>query len=863
MPRPVQRLILSLVLSAVALPTLWGQSVNEPFDDGNLLSAPAWVGTTSGFVHEAGVLRLEAPDSSGTAWLSTPFSRNLALNATEWQLWLRLDCLLRAGRRVRWVLSSNAADLTQPFAGYVVEFGRVGGEGRVELFRWVVGQPPVRLLASAAGRTDAFATLRLRVRRSAGVTATWELALDPTGGRDFAVEATQLETGLLTSAHTGVVMDYTASARQHFSIDDVVAGTPPADVLGPRVVSVEALSATELRATFDEPVAAMPAASVFALAGIGTAQSAARELVNRAAVRLTFASPLPVGEARQLSVTNLPDLAGNPGSSSAPVTWWDAAPPTRGSLIVAEVMPDPTPPIGLPESEYIELYNRGSRAADLTGCTVADATGERLPLPRVVVPPGQWLLLVPTPRRAAFGPGARGVPMSTPWLNDDADSVVLRRADGQLISAAHYRTDRGPVEGRAGSGRSLERTDLATPCDDPALWQPSRDPSGGTPGAPNSLNIPLADATPPRVTTWSAPGPSQVLLSFDGPLDSASAATPANYRLSYPSGMTLTPLLATLVGASRVELLLPAPLDSQRVTTLVIRDVADCPGNVLSQAIELQLLRLRAPRPGELILNELLAHPAVSGSRYVELRSTAAVGIDAAGCRLLRARGSVELELDSAEALPLVPGAVRALTADAADVVTRFTPPFDAAISQTAELPAIGDDGDVLSLLSPTGALLDLLDYRPALHSRLLNYLRGVALERVDATRWQSAAGPRYGTPGYVNSRAEQAGLGLGIRLERETFSPDGDGRDDVLTVVLEGAPADALLTLDVADVQGRLRRSLVRRLLMPTVGQLTWDGRDDQGALLAPGIYILIGRVSTGGAEQLVRLPCVLARRP
>jgi hypothetical protein len=105
--------------------------------------------------------------------------------------------------------------------------------------------------------------------------------------------------------------------------------------------------------------------------------------------------------------------------------------------------------------------------------------------------------------------------------------------------------------------------------------------------------------------------------------------------------------------------------------------------------------------------------------------------------------------------------------------------------------------------------------------------------------------------------------VGLGIRLERESFSPDGDGRDDVLTVLLEGAPADALLTLDVADTQGRLRRSLARRLLMPTLGTLVWDGRDDQGTLLAPGIYILIGRLSTGGAEQLVRLPCVLARRP
>lgn len=67
------------------------------------------------------------------------------------------------------------------------------------------------------------------------------------------------------------------------------------------------------------------------------------------------------------------------------------------------------------------------------------------------------------------------------------------------------------------------------------------------------------------------------------------------------------------------------------------------------------------------------------------------------------------------------------------------------------------------------------------------------------------------------------------------------------------GMPA----TLDVCDVTGRLVRNLLAGAQVPGVGEVTWDGRDNQGRPAAAGAYLC--RLAAG--RMSAREPVLLLR--
>jgi hypothetical protein len=184
-----------------------------------------------------------------------------------------------------------------------------------------------------------------------------------------------------------------------------------------------------------------------------------------------------------------------------------AAVPAVASLRVNEFVPRPRGNAG----EWIELVNTGAAAVAADGWSVADATGRRRRIEGgVSIPPGGFLVLAASPeslRAAQFVPDSARVvrPDGWPVLNDhdagkglSADAIVLVDPRGGLADSVAYFESWLPPE----PGRSVERADPSLPGTLPAAWGWSDDPSGGTPGRPNTLGSPLASGGD---EPWSGP----------------------------------------------------------------------------------------------------------------------------------------------------------------------------------------------------------------------------------------------------------------------------------------------------------------------------------------------------------------------
>ena len=100
------------------------------------------------------------------------------------------------------------------------------------------------------------------------------------------------------------------------------------------------------------------------------------------------------------------------------------------------------------------------------------------------------------------------------------------------------------------------------------------------------------------------------------------------------------------------------------------------------------------------------------------------------------------------------------------------------------------------------------------------------------------------------------------MRLSSKTFSPNGDGFNDVLQIDYEllnlssGTPA----LIQVYDLAGRRVAQIAGNDGGNSgLAHALWDGRNDQGALLTPGLYLLQLKVDADESEDRIHRPVAL----
>ncbi len=156
------------------------------------------------------------------------------------------------------------------------------------------------------------------------------------------------------------------------------------------------------------------------------------------------------------------------------------------------------------------------------------------------------------------------------------------------------------------------------------------------------------------------------------------------------------------------------------------------------------------------------------------------------------------------------------------------------------------NDGDAVVVLAPDGTRIDSVEYSSSWHSKDIPETAGRSLEKIhpaldsrDSRNWGSSVSPYGGTPGFWNSIAVQR-LPPAAQLScaPNPFSPDGDGRDDVVIIRHQMPIRSGLVRIRLFDVRGRKIRELLNSVPAGAYGDVVWDGRDDEGRLARIGIY-------------------------
>jgi hypothetical protein len=538
-------------------------------------------------------------------------------------------------------------------------------------------------------------------------------------------------------------------------------------------------------------------------------------------------------------------------------------------------MADPSPSVGLPNYEWIEIKNNSRAPVQLQNWRLADGSGVSGPLPSYWLAPDSLLIICSNTALASLRHYGNALGVSSfPSLDNTGETLVLRNSIGQTIHAVAYETSWYNNNWKAEGGWTLEMINPQFPCWGRDNWKASTDNKGGSPGKANTVSdTTWKDNSRPRALHSYATDSNHLVIVFNKTLDSAGATRLLNYRFTNQN-LIIKNIEASPPLYQKIIVTMEHSFQKDSLLLLRIENIQDCKGSTLDNVQMLKTGWASLPQQGEWILNEILFNPRSSGVDFVECYNNSQRIIDLSTLLFANRQSSGAFNtpvLLSEEPLLIFPGEYKVFTEDEEALQREYLVTDPNSMLRVKDLPSLPDTEGNLVVLDIHGNLLDELSYDEDWHFPLLESKEGVSLERVstkkptqDKNNWHSAASTEgFATPGRKNSQQIEEGVSIAAyQVHPKVFSPDLDGRDDLCTISYQVASPGQVATVSILNEDGLLVKLLVPRATLANAGYWNWNGLDDRERACAPGVYIIvIQQFGLNGKKQITRMPVILAR--
>lgn len=719
----------------------------DSFDDGEITSNPVWTGNTDRFSVSANQLQL-VDVVAGQSYLSTSFS-SVSLNSRQWNLYVKQTFAGSDNNQSRVYLTSSGTTLNYTgtgsagVQGYFLKFGEGGSADAIRLYR-DNGTSITEIGAGTAGLISASFQVRLKITRDNN--GLWTVMADATGGTNYQTEFSATDNTYNTSTAFGMVCTYTASNADNFFFDDLYFGNIIVDNTPPQLVSATPLNANNLDVLFNEPLNPATANSILNYSIFDLNPVAAElDAINTSLVHLTFSGGFTPNTSLTLNVSAIEDVNGNL-LSSAQTNFIFVVPAaaTYRDIVFNEILADPTPVAGLPEVEFVELFNASDETFNLQGWTFVNSTTAKI-LPSFVLLPGEYVILCNDASVGSFNQ-AIGIPSFTA-LTNSTDSLTLLDNSGAIIDILVYSDSWFATTVKRDGGWTLEQVNPFSDCpNNSGNWKESQATIGGTPNLVNSVFNATPDTSPPTIVSSSVVNETTILIQFNERMDTSDAGalnfvlTPGNSAGNATWNSTATGLTLTT----------QSPILLETYYTLTLSGLFDCSGNALASA-EINFVKGVEPQPGDVLINEIYADPdPATGSpaaEFIEVFNTTDHLIEMTGVKLNNGVFTQQVLLQPNDYLLIG-------DSDNAGSFLLFNKK-----GLMPAFPGLTNSGLALTLKNSAGETLDEVIYNISWYGNPNKDDGGYSLERINpfdpcsaADNWKASNASTGSTPALVNS---------------------------------------------------------------------------------------------------------------
>ncbi|NME67277.1 lamin tail domain-containing protein [Flammeovirga aprica JL-4] len=427
----------------------------------------------------------------------------------------------------------------------------------------------------------------------------------------------------------------------------------------------------------------------------------------------------------------------------------------KGDLMITEIFADPSPIVGLPNGEAIEIYNASSDSLSLLSVSllVGDDT---LFFENKAIAPEEYAILVPSTKVEIWSEYSSVIGVNH-WsaLNNSGEIIQLYNAQSNAkIDSVNYDLSSYQDELKAEGGYTLEKRDLAFDCHPFINWKASQSEIGGTLGRQNSVFETIQDTVPATIVSIEVVDEHNMLISFDKSIYMFSTESTIKYRVG---NVDKSVDKCFFVDNSTLKVLINEDLPKGVLISLIVDNFQDCFNNILLSKIADFVIKPKVNYQQLLITELMIDHSPINkmpDSEYIEVYNNSDLRINMDKCIMLVDGDTVRLPdnwIFPRNYAVLVPSGNKSLF-DSLGIPSVGVSSWENLLNESGEVALVNEEDEMIHSISYT------LDYY---HDQLKEEggwsieMRDLLSPCVGVENWQASENENGGTPGVKNSIEE------------------------------------------------------------------------------------------------------------
>ncbi len=522
------------------------------------------------------------------------------------------------------------------------------------------------------------------------------------------------------------------------------------------------------------------------------------------------------------------------------------AKPTINDIIITEIMADPSPIVGLPDFEYIELYNRTDCQILCKNLTLHIGNSS-VSLPDTIFQPQKFICLVPNKSLEYFFQYRNCVGLPTFPAIPNSGTTIALTYQGELITSVQFSDNWYNDNFKKDGGWSLEKIDIDNLSETAENWAAACNKLGGTPGYHNSIEKDNPDNISPHIRNIQVKNDSTLILNFSENIDFKQFV---EHALFNPE-ITITTWEAIQNSLMQYELHLEKAYDFSKPHSLILSEACSDYNENEFQKNEFLFAKTDSITESNCItINEILFNPIKNQNDFIELYNTSSSFYDLSELFISNGEKYVRIA-DEFTLFP--PHSYAVISADCSYYMQKNE--CDAIFINTS-LPTMPDDAGTIKLVNKWEETIDSLTYNKSWHAQYLKNDEGVSLEKFSPkmpshlqSSWGSASEDTgFSTPGCANSQQKNIKTSKLISILSDIVTPNNDGDNDQAILSFANIEYGTYLNARVYTSSGHIINQIANNTLLGNNSVIQWDCTDSRGNLVNPGIYIIHAELLKNG---------------